>query len=169
MDRTCFHAYKPRPRSRVNNQTQNWSRTLNIVVSTPRQTLALIQIPRFLRSEVAGLAAPGCWAAVKSERRRRETITELALKTSRPRKRSFSVAASTKAVGSQVSCSNTSLEPHRVNKRLGNKQMNKPPSVVCPSGPAAVSGKINLSDCWFSKCLGQPLDRDTSGPSLSLR
>lgn len=37
-------------------------------------------------------------------------------------------------------------------------------SVARPSGPAAVSVKINLSDCWFSKRLGQPLDRDENGP-----
>lgn len=33
-----------------------------------------------------------------------------------------------------------------------------------PRGSAAVSKEINLLDCWFSKRLGQPLDRDMSEP-----
>lgn len=51
-------------------------------------------------------------------------------------------------------------------KRGGKKNPNNEhlSSVSGPRGSAAVSKEINLLDCWFSKHLGQPLDRDMSEP-----
>lgn len=63
----------------------------------------------------------------------------------------------------------SSVNLPKVNKGLQKKEGKKPnnehlSSVSGPRGSAAVSKEINLLDCWFSKRLGQLLDRDMSEP-----